>query len=66
MRGTQTIERTGKFWKAQRLVSGALLLGVIIYAACAGEDGLPWAIPIFLGAALWWLAARFGAWWCHG
>lgn len=74
---TQTIERTGKVWKAHMLVSFLLVLigiGIIALAAFLPMPDYSEAKPVvaIAGACVvavgivWHIFARMGAWWYHG
>ncbi len=51
---TQTIEQTGKIWKAAALIGIILMIGAI------------WYLPLFLIGAALTLIAVVGGWWFHG
>lgn len=57
------IEQTGKTYKGQML-GGAALCCIGIVVAVTGAPGLG-GIMLF-GGVVWYLIARFGAWWNHG
>lgn len=73
---TVTVERTSKFWKAQKVIASLLcIVGVTL--ACAGvqmvngpNDGTPFIGGIggllLLVGVCWFIIARIGAWWDHG
>jgi hypothetical protein len=69
---TQTIEATGKVWKAQILLASLMAVGGII-AAMVGDNagkqgeaaGLLGRLAVVFGI-LWFIFARIGAWWNHG
>lgn len=57
------IEQTGKHYKGQMLAAGALAcVGVVIAASSSPAIGM----LMVLGGFVWFLVARFGAWWHHG
>jgi hypothetical protein len=59
----QTIEQTGKEWKAIQVIGGfGVVVGVICVMAEAAEIGLALAVAGFL----MFICGRLGAWWCHG
>lgn len=65
----QTIEQTGKGWKAAMIIGGALLCaGLLGWAANCGEVNAQNAVSqwcVLLGFLLY-LIARLGAFWYHG
>lgn len=63
VRNTQTVEATGKGWKAQQVIAG---FGIVIgfFAMFAKDNSM--AGPILGVSLLWWLFARVGSWWNHG
>lgn len=76
-RQVQTVEQTGKFWKAQQLLSACVaILGVVLACAGIGSDsrhagqgvhalgGI--GVLMVLGGLVWFFIARVGAWWNHG
>jgi len=72
---TQTIEQTGKGWKAATLIGGLLML-VGIVGTCAGIGNAsqtgsaasmnPTFPIIMVVGLLTTVTARLGAWWYHG
>lgn len=64
----QTIEQTGKFWKALQLVGALLFLGTCgsrcVVDRSVPDDG-PWVYWLLGGAALY-IFAKVGGWWKHG
>jgi hypothetical protein len=65
------IEKTGKFWKFQMLLSSiAAILGVMM--SCAGNQtpgGQSFGAIgtlLLIGGIFWFVVARIGAWWEHG
>jgi hypothetical protein len=60
---TITIEKTGKRWKAYKLV-GVVLILIAIPMMCAGHIGAGVLIGI-VGITLY-ITSRAGAWWYHG
>ena len=64
----QTVQATGKKWKALQFV-GALLLGVGLLTTCAllavgsTPDSAAWIATVGLG---FYLSGRLGGWWFHG
>ena len=70
-RPVQTIEATGKFWKAQMLLSSLLLVvsGVALVLSLTGtinQQNFAWSMPGFAVGLIWHIVARIGAWWFHG
>lgn len=58
----QTIEATGKSWKAAQLLSAlAMIVGVLVAIALP-----PLGIFMFIGGLFVFCIARIGAWWHHG
>lgn len=71
VRGTRTVEQTGKSWKALQLLAVVGLVWAIIWGSMLPETKKGVAMdvrPILLGvgsfAAL--VLAKLGAWWNHG
>lgn len=68
---TQTVEQTGKFWKAQILLSALLLIGGVVLIIAGSQNGGrgpigPFgAIAVVVGI-IWLIVAKVGAWWFHG
>ena len=59
----QTIERTGKKYKAAMLVGGLVtILGVVGITSGGSEHGMPMVV---IGLAVYFVA-KVGAWWAHG
>jgi hypothetical protein len=70
-RRVQTIEQTGKTWKAQILLSSLLLIaGVVLATVGAQSKGMEAATALGVMAILigivWLIFAKLGAWWFHG
>lgn len=74
VRGTRTVEQTGKIWKATILLGAAGLLWSIIWgmtseAPATGRGAGPTVnpLPILLGVGSFavLLFGRLGAWWFH-
>ncbi|MCK4873004.1 MAG: hypothetical protein KAS72_09785 [Phycisphaerales bacterium] len=74
-RPVQTIEKTGKVWKAQQLLSALVtLIGVCLIAGELSLNGaedasgerLAIAVLMIAGGLLWFITARILAWWFHG
>jgi uncharacterized membrane protein YvbJ len=71
----QTIEQTGKIWKLQQLLSALLIIaGVVLVTVATSADSASEQTAIIGGIGvssllvglLWFLFARFFAWWHHG
>lgn len=66
----QTVEQTGKRWKAQQLLAVLLVcisVVVIIAGGASTSVGAEVAGSLMLAAgAIWFVVARIGAWWHHG
>jgi hypothetical protein len=58
----QTIEKTGKGWKALMVISFLAIVAGIAIAISGETTGVMIAVCGFLA----WIFARIGAWWCHG
>jgi len=61
---TQTIEQTGKKWKAIQLLA-ALLIAVGVALVFFQQPPIICAVVIVVGL-LSWLVGSIGAWWYHG
>ena len=65
-----TTQATGKKHKEQQLLAGAVLcLGaVLVIAGMQNSDSgyAPWGAGLMLLGLIWYLVARFRAWWGHG
>jgi len=75
IRGTVTIELTGKRWKALQLIGGSgFVAGLFFWAAVAGGNYSPEfnsvgriATPLLIfGGLLLYSIGRIGGWWYHG
>ena len=66
----QTIQLTGKKYKAQQLLGVvALLLGLVILMAGLASNGsgaTVFGTILMVGGLIWYLVARILAWWQHG
>lgn len=61
---TVTTQSTSKRYKAHQLIGAALLAyGLLAAFLGNGGGGAAWAISIGL---IWYIAARFAAWWSNG
>jgi len=67
---TQTIEATGKKWKAMQLIGGVLIILAII--SCSVAFSVEGSEPNGIVPALFWMAGiftylfgRIGGWWFH-
>lgn len=75
----QTVEKTGKFWKAQMLLAAMMtIVGVIM--VCAGVQSMQATRAaggqvhasggigglLVFGGLIWFIVARVLAWWNHG
>lgn len=64
----QTIQKTGKRWKFQKLLAvGAITAGIVMLAGADGDSSKvgPGAMLIVIGL-VWLLVVSFLAWWHHG
>lgn len=66
----QTIEQTGKVYKAQTLLSVMMIffgmLACIGGASSTPKGEAPAGMWIFLAGAVWFIVVRFLSWWDHG
>lgn len=63
MREPQTIEQTGKIWKAWTAAGAVAGLGGLAMGILAGSSG--WLL-VAMGGGIAWVIGRIGAWWHHG
>jgi DNA-directed RNA polymerase subunit RPC12/RpoP len=62
--GATTIEATAKRYKANQLLAfAASCLGILLLLS---ETTRPLGFFVILIGIIWWIVARFGAWWHHG
>jgi hypothetical protein len=59
---TQTIEKTGKTWKAGQLVGGLIMIVALASCVSSQEGGG----DLFVLGIIVWLGSRIGGWWYHG
>jgi hypothetical protein len=61
-RGVQTIEATGKGWKAAQLISTLIAIFGVLVAMVSP----PFGVLMLIGGIFVFCIARIGAWWSHG
>jgi hypothetical protein len=61
----QTINQTGKAWKAAQLVGAVILLVGIVWAVAGGERARVPSAILGVSGLVAFAAARIGAWWYH-
>ena len=64
----QTVELTGKEWKAGQLLGcGLMVLGMVgCITSCSGEHVSTWGIIAFFAGLVVLIVAQIGGWWHHG
>lgn len=73
-RRVQTVEQTGKLWKAGQgcgcftvivAAVGAVIAGQIAITGSGPTAALPWVLGMLCGLSLY-IISRVAAWWFHG
>ena len=66
MSAVQTIEATGKKWKALKVLGGVIAGLFASLAAAGGAAPDIVAFLLLLAGGIAWITGRVGAWWNHG